>query len=88
MSSCCPSIRCGRRRPAGGCADGTTSGDIPILVDHIYHRIDDDALSQTLAQDVPHLRMPVSDHLDDLISLTSAQDTEPLWGALVYGSDT
>jgi len=30
--------------------------DIRILVDHIYHRIDYDALWQTLVQDVPHLR--------------------------------
>lgn len=30
--------------------------DIRILVDHIYHRIDYDALWRTLEDDVPHLR--------------------------------
>jgi uncharacterized protein with HEPN domain len=29
--------------------------DIRILVDHIYHRIDYDALWRTLEEDVPHL---------------------------------
>ena len=29
--------------------------DIRILVDHIYHRVDYDALWVTLARDVPHL---------------------------------
>ncbi len=29
--------------------------DIRILVDHIYHRIDYDALWETLRKDVPHL---------------------------------
>jgi len=30
--------------------------DIRILVDHIYHRINYDALWQTLEKDIPHLR--------------------------------
>ncbi|MFA5785741.1 MAG: HepT-like ribonuclease domain-containing protein [Actinomycetota bacterium] len=30
--------------------------DIRIVVDHIYHRIDYEALWQTLRADVPHLR--------------------------------
>jgi len=35
--------------------------DIRILLGHIYHRIDYDALWQTLAQDVPHLRKRLGD---------------------------
>jgi uncharacterized protein with HEPN domain len=30
--------------------------DIRILVDHIYHRVDHDALWETLVKDVPSLR--------------------------------
>jgi uncharacterized protein with HEPN domain len=30
--------------------------DIRILVDHIYHRVDHDALWETLSTDVPDLR--------------------------------
>ena len=36
--------------------------DIRILVDHIYHRIDYDALWETLRVDVPHLLKRLKEH--------------------------
>lgn len=34
--------------------------DIRLLVDHVYHRIDYDALWTTLVKDVPHLSKALS----------------------------